>query len=196
MVTRGRHGTVKQSTNGTWHFVVDIGDDVGGRRQTRRRGFPTKRAAQVALSKVLRDFEQRAYVAPSRQTLAMFLTEDWLPAIEATIRPSTFDSYARNLRNHVASSAIGDVPLQRVDAAHLNRLYADLLAGGAPRDGLSRHGPWSTCTSFFIGPSATPSAGTGWSATPATRPTRRSRGARTAPRCARGRLTRWQPSSP
>jgi integrase len=68
-------------------------------------------------------------VSPSRQTLARFLTDDWLPAIETTIRPSTFDSYRRNIRIHVGAHPIGAVPLQGVDATKLNRLYADLLAG-------------------------------------------------------------------
>ena len=124
-----RRGTIKQSTNGTWFFVVDIADEAGRRQQTRRRGFPTQRAAQAALNKVLQDLEERTYVPPSRQTLASFLTVDWLPAIETTVRPSTFDSYARNIRNHVAEHAVGSLPLQKVDAAALNRLYADLLAG-------------------------------------------------------------------
>ena len=124
-----RRGTVKQSANGTWLFVVDVADESGRRRQTRRRGFASQRAAQTALNRVLQDLDRRTYVAPSRQTLATFLTDDWLPAIETTIRPSTFDSYSRNMRNHVAKHPIGTLALQKVDAAALNRLYADLLAG-------------------------------------------------------------------
>ena len=128
-----RRGTVKQSANGTWYFVVDIADDSGQRRQTRRRGFATQRAAQNALNGVLQDLARRTYVAPSRQTLTVFLTDEWLPAIEPTIRPSTFDSYSRNVRNHVAKHPLGEMGLQKVDAAALNRFYADLLAGRTSR---------------------------------------------------------------
>lgn len=124
-----RRGTVKQSANGSWYFVVDIADEDGKRQQTRRRGFASQRTAQAALNRVLQDLATRTYVAPSRLTLAAFLTDDWLPAIETTIRPSTFDSYSRNMRNHVARHPIGSVALQKVDASALNRLYADLLAG-------------------------------------------------------------------
>jgi integrase len=57
-----------------------------------------------------------------------------LPAIEPTVRPSTFDSYARNIRLNVVAHAIGSCLLQQVDAPRLNRFYADLLAGrGRPR---------------------------------------------------------------
>ncbi len=135
MSTTGRRGSVGQSANGTWYFVVDTAVD-GGRTQTRRRGFATRRAAKTALTKTLQDLAGQAYVPPSRQTLAAFLTDDWLPAIRTTVRASTFDSYERNMRLHVAQRFLGRVPLQRVDAAGLNKLYALLVApapgGGRP----------------------------------------------------------------
>ncbi len=45
------------------------------------------------------------------------------------VRPSTYDSYARNIRLNVVGHAIGLTLLQQVDAPRLNRFYADLLAG-------------------------------------------------------------------
>ena len=78
----------------------------------------------------LREFgEQRGiYVEPSQQTLGEFL-EEWLSAIHPTVRASTFDSYSRNLRNHVINH-IGSQHLMKVDAGVLNRLSATLLASG------------------------------------------------------------------
>jgi integrase len=131
----GRRGSVKQAANGTWWFIVDVPSDEldphgrPKRKQTRRRGFPTKKAAQAELTRVLGSLEVKTYVAPKRQTLAAFLTETWLPAIEHTIKPGTFESYRRNIRLHVAGRAIGRVQLQQVDPSHLNALYALLLAG-------------------------------------------------------------------
>jgi len=43
-----------------------------------------------------------------------------------TVRPSSFDSYSRNVRNHVVAH-IGTVRLTKVDAGVLNGLYAHLL---------------------------------------------------------------------
>jgi len=135
MITRGRRGSVGQGANGSWYFVVDTYVD-GARRQTRRRGFSTRREAQTALNRTLQELATQSYVPPSRQTLGAFLAADWLPAIEATVRASTFDSYARNMRLHVGARFIGALPLQGVDAAALNRLYALLLTpsvgGGRP----------------------------------------------------------------
>jgi integrase len=67
-------------------------------------------------------------VEPTHQTVDDFVTE-WLRAMEPTVRPSTFDSYSRNMRNHVVPH-IGNVRLTRVDAGVLNGLYATLLASG------------------------------------------------------------------
>lgn len=109
----GRRGSVRQAENGTWFFIVDIGVGVD-RRQTRRRGFTTRKAAQSELTRILGSLEQRTYVPPKRQTLAEFLTDVWLPAIEHTIKPGTFESYRRNVRLHVAGRPSGDAPCRRL----------------------------------------------------------------------------------
>lgn len=58
----------------------------------------------------------------------MFLAE-WIETIRATVRPSTWASYERNLRVHVVPR-IGGFPLQAVDAGTISKLYASLLADG------------------------------------------------------------------
>ena len=123
-------GPQKDHKTGLWWFVTDLhrGPD-GKRRQARRRGFPTKRAAQEELDRLRVAVRNRAYVAPKRQTLAAFLVDDWLPAVKVKLEPSTWASYERNLRLHVIP-AIGGIQLQDLDPGHLNRLYAELLASG------------------------------------------------------------------
>ena len=102
---------------------VGLGED-GKRKQARRRGFKTKKDAQAELDRLRTSVAQQTYVALKRQTVAEYLDE-WLAAIEHTVRPSTFSSYKRNVRVHV-EPAIGPVQLQRLDAAHLNRMYGAL----------------------------------------------------------------------
>ncbi len=125
----GRRGSIRQSANGSWFFVVDVTQAGGERRQTRRRGFATRRDAQRELTRVLTAVDDRAYVEPKRQTVATFLTETWLPAVEHTIKPSTFESYRRNVRLHVSGRPIGGRRLQQLGPADMNALYALLLAG-------------------------------------------------------------------
>jgi integrase len=110
--------------------VVDVSDGPDGqRRQTKRRGFKTRRAAQEELDRVRRSLGTSAYVAPTRQSLAEYLADDWLPAVRHTLADSTWESYARNVRLHVVPR-LGGVRLQQVDGGMLNRLYADLLDEG------------------------------------------------------------------
>ena len=60
------------------------------------------------------------------------MTKDWLPAVRQDLARSTWESYERNIRNHVIP-ALGTVQLQQFDGAILNRFYATLLESGRKR---------------------------------------------------------------
>ena len=66
---------------------------------------------------------------PTRVLRTQAKLADWLKAIEPTIRPSTFESYERNMRNHVIGH-IGAMRITKIDAGVLNGLYATLLTSG------------------------------------------------------------------
>ena len=57
---------------------------------------------------------------------------DWLPAMRRQLAESTFDSYERNVRNHVVPR-MGGIQLQALDGPALNRFYSDLLQAGRKR---------------------------------------------------------------
>jgi hypothetical protein len=59
-----------------------------------------------------------------------FLVDEWLPAVEPSLRASTHKLY-ETLATAYVVPRIGDVRLQKLSPGTLNRLYADLLAGGA-----------------------------------------------------------------
>jgi integrase len=125
----GRRGSVRQADNGSWYFVVDTSAPGGPRQQLRRRGFPTRRAAQAVLTETLTNLAEQTYVAPSRLNFGEYVTSRWLPAIEGELRPSTFASYSRNLRLHVLPE-VGRVSLQSLDAGTLTALYQRLARDG------------------------------------------------------------------
>ncbi len=116
-----------------WYVKIELDREpaTGRRRQKWHSGYRTKREAERARVDLLSKFDRGEYVEPTHQTLGEFL-EEWLRAIEPTLRPSTFDSYSRNVRNHVIAH-IGNVRLTKVDAGTLNGLYAHLLAAGRRR---------------------------------------------------------------
>jgi integrase len=131
--SKGRIGRRRGKRGLTYYFVVDVGRKNGKRQQLWRGGFATKRQAQDALQEVVGRLRSGEFVEPSKLTLGPFLTEMWLPAVRSQLRPSTFESYARNIRIHVLPE-LGETRLQALSALNLDRLYSHLLASGR-RDG-------------------------------------------------------------
>src|SRR5450830_1441012 len=97
-----------------WYFIADVAPEGAPRKQIKRGGFPTKGAAQTALTELLSKLQEGTYVAPSKQSLSGFI-ENWLAAIGSTVRKSTLASYRRNLEQHVVPT-IGHLPLRSLDA--------------------------------------------------------------------------------
>ncbi len=125
---KNRHGRERKE----WAFVVDVTPAGGERRQVRRSGFKTKAEAQRALTEVLSTLDHGTFVAPDAMTVADYLT-GWVATLGAAgRRPSTIESYARNVRVHIAP-AIGPVKLQALTPVHLDRLYADMAERLSPR---------------------------------------------------------------
>jgi integrase len=133
MTNGGRRGSIRKDASGKWYFVVDVDLPGNKRRQARRRGFSTKRAAQAALTELLGKLDGGSYVEPSKLTVRQYVETRWLPAIEDGLRPSTFASYSRNMRVQVLPR-IGAIRLQALDPATLQALYGELR-----REGRSAH---------------------------------------------------------
>ncbi len=113
------------------------------RRQQFRGGFRTKREAQRALIDALAALDSGGYVDPARQTVADYLLEDWLPARRpkggsgrghrGQLGIGTWTDY-RNVAKCYVVPRIGQIPMQKLSPADLNRLYDELEERGG------RHG--------------------------------------------------------
>jgi integrase len=127
-------GSVKKS-GASWYVVLDNGNDpaTGKRRQQKKRGFTTKRAAESWLADRLRDAQAGQLNEPSREPCALFL-ESWLDAARVTVRESTWHGYDWRIRKLVIPR-IGAVELRAIDAGTLNALYGSLLAHGNRKGG-------------------------------------------------------------
>jgi integrase len=125
-------GSISRQPGGTWALVVDVPTTDGKRRQLRRRGFATKRAAQAELTAVLADVQRGAYVRPSKLTFGRYLVDRWIPAMTPTVRKTTASGYvtmAKHLERH-----LGGVPLGELTGPQLTAVYGALLdAGLSPR---------------------------------------------------------------
>lgn len=150
-MTSTKTASPRREDNGTWSFVVDLGPGLDGkgewreRRQARRRGFATKKAAVTAMEELRVAARRGTFVAPQQTTLKEFLENEWLPAVQSRVGAGTFDSYSRNVRHHIVP-AIGGIRLQALDGGALDRLYRHLATTGHKRTG----GPLSARTIRYI----------------------------------------------
>jgi integrase len=118
----------------SWSVVLDLGRDASGKRRREwHSGYRTKKDAERVRIELLAAVDKNTHVSPSKLTVNTFLADEWLPAVRASVRPSTPDSYQQMIRVHIAP-ALGGTLLQKLTAAQLNGFYADLLEGGR-RDG-------------------------------------------------------------
>lgn len=112
-----------------WYVVVDLGRDADGkRRQKWHGGFRTRKDAEAAQAKIITELNQGTYLEPTSMTLSEWSAR-WLPTIQTQVKPSTFDSYRRNLRLHVLPT-LGGRKLTQLTPTTLDSLYAELLTSG------------------------------------------------------------------
>jgi hypothetical protein len=92
------HGTIAKKGK-RWYAVVYDGIDEATGRQKRRwvRGGDRKADAERVLADLIRRKYDGEPVISYKGTLGEYLTERWLPVQESRVRPSTFDSYRRNI---------------------------------------------------------------------------------------------------
>ena len=69
------------------------------------------------------------YRAPDKITVGDYLLHRWLPSKRTRVKPSTANSYERNIRLHINPN-IGAIPLQRLQPEDLDELYVKLLTDG------------------------------------------------------------------
>lgn len=124
-------GHLMERRPGVWRLVVSNGFDPSGkRRQVVRTVKGKRRDAERELTRLLRDLDD-GRLADGRQTLARFLSEEWLPEVSAmskrgqALAPTTRQRYSDSVR-HV-SSVIGSVRLTDLRAKHVEKLRDALI---------------------------------------------------------------------
>lgn len=116
--------------HGTWTFAVDV--PCEGRRKTMRRGgFPSKTAAQRALTDVLARHGAGVQV-DDRETVAAYL-RSWLEGKARTLKPKTHYQYTEYVVKDLIP-ALGGYRLEALRHEHVAALITDLEAAdrGAP----------------------------------------------------------------
>ena len=114
----------KRGNTYTWYAYITAGD--GRRSQISQGGFHTIAEAENDRIKKLTELGHGDYVTPDKITVASYLLDEWLPARQIDLEPSTWRSYEQKIRLHVVPH-IGGIGLQELTPMDLNDLYRQLL---------------------------------------------------------------------
>lgn len=121
---------VSRKKGNRWQAVVYDGIDPGtGKKRTgkKRRRWVAGGTRRTDAERVRADLIRRKYdgePAPTEKlTVGHYLRERWLRIQRSTVRPSTYDSYRRNIDLHVLP-ALGRRPLDTLTAEDVDLLYA------------------------------------------------------------------------
>jgi integrase len=116
----------KTTAGERWYWKATVTQPDGSTAVKVKRGFETKKAALAGLREALTASEEGGYAQPSKQLTGPYLDE-WAAGLRQA--PSTVASYRKNIRLHI-KPRIGDVPLDRLTPATLDRLYRELEKSG------------------------------------------------------------------
>lgn len=85
-----------------YKFNAYIGtDNTGKQRRTTRRGFKTKKEAQLASSKMLVDLDDGKTVVNEERAIFSNVYNDWLTSYVNTVRTSTYSKAVGIFENHI-----------------------------------------------------------------------------------------------
>lgn len=136
-ITKRTRTNAKGKETTKWYVVIDIGrDDQNKRKQKWLGGFDTRKEAETARAQAVNELHHGTYMSPTKLTLGDWLVSHWLPSMRTQLKPSTWDSYARNIRLHVIPQ-LGARPLKDINAQLLNNHYATLLNTAGQNTGRS-----------------------------------------------------------
>jgi integrase len=110
-----------------WYAVIYEGTDpVTGKEVRRWHAAGGERAdAERLAARLARDLDGRNDQVRSL-SFGAFLTARWLPGKRVMLADSTYDSYRRNVENHIVP-ALGRIAVRRLRPDHLETFYEGLL---------------------------------------------------------------------
>jgi integrase len=131
-----------------WRVVFDTLPDpvTGERRQSSKRGFTTRAAADAFVRDALAKVTSGVYIEPARVTLADYL-DGWLASLRK--KPTTMADYRQSIECYIAPR-IGGIRLEQLTPEHLDRLYRGLETNGKRRGACRTDG--RTCPVPGCGP--------------------------------------------
>ena len=128
-----------QPKNGRYYVGLNVATASGVRKQQWFGGYRTKKEANARRIEVVHQHNNGELLNAEKLTLNQYVNDHWLPLIESTVKPTTFQSYRSQLTTHVLPH-LGGTQLTKLTPTQLDALYRQLLKTGrknGDRNGLS-----------------------------------------------------------
>lgn len=130
-----------------YQLTVDTGIDPGtGRRKQLRKRFATEDEARAELSRVQNEVAQGVHVHARKATVADII-DGWLLS-KHSLKPSTANGYKVVLAP--VRAELGAIEVQKLTRRELDKLIADLRAGGLPAEKRETRKPWKARTVNYM----------------------------------------------
>lgn len=100
----GEGSIFKDSQNGRWRALLDVGEDAAGRRRRRKVLGRTRAEVAAKLRELQPDFEDGVSSTGRQVTLAALSEEDWLRQRSGELAGSTLDVREWAVRQHLVPS--------------------------------------------------------------------------------------------
>lgn len=115
----------------TWSFTVQAGIDLGTgkRKQITRRGFDTRREAEIAAGEISSEIEKGTYIE-EKDILFKDFINDYLDLIaKPSVKPSTFAGYTKVVEKRLVKK-FGHLKLTNFNPVTISKYYRELLDEG------------------------------------------------------------------
>jgi integrase len=116
------NGSIDKAGDDSWRLRYRVN---GKRFATHVKGSKTEAAKE--LRRLLHEGDTGKHIAPNKLTVKQWI-EEWLALKERAIKARTHERYADMLAHHV-TPVLGTLPLQKVTARDIDKLYAGLTLG-------------------------------------------------------------------
>ena len=122
-------GTIRQRSDGRWEARYTTGRNPGTGKQIQKSIYgETQKEVLKKLQQVQADLENGVYVEPSKMTVGTWL-DTWAGEYLNSVKQGTKAGYEGALRKHLKPE-LGFIPLQRLQAHHIQALYNALQKDG------------------------------------------------------------------
>ena len=130
-----RKVSTKTKKGYSWSFTINLGKDpsTGKRKQITRRGFDTKKEAELAAHQIQLEIENETYVKEKDILFKDFII-DYLELIaKPSVRPSTFNGYEKVVESRLIKK-FGHLKIKNFNPVMISKYYTELLKEGLTQE--------------------------------------------------------------